>query len=93
MRLADERRGNFRERGYTGAWSRYSKTRLLLHALCVDPFHVHGELGAFAEVTDHIVPLWAGGELMEERNLQSLCTACNLRKAADDTRRYRKAGR
>ena len=88
--LADQHRGNFRERGYTAAWSRLSVAYRAAHPLCADPYHGHGEIGAFADVVDHIVPLWAGGALLDEGNLQPLCTACNLRKAAEDGRKYRR---
>lgn len=32
--------------------------------------------------TDHIVPVAAGGEMWDERNLQGLCHSCHSRKTA-----------
>lgn len=88
MRLADERRGSRHERGYTDEWAAYARAYRRDHPLCADPYHLHGELGVFVEVVDHIVPPWAGGDFWDPSNHQPLCTACNLRKAADDRRRF-----
>jgi 5-methylcytosine-specific restriction endonuclease McrA len=92
MRLADERRGSRHARGYDSRWSAYSKQFIQEHPLCADPYRVHGELGAFTEVTDHVVPPWAGGDFLDPANHQPLCTTCNLRKAADDRRLYHPRG-
>ena len=88
MRLADERRGSRHERGYTDKWAAYARAYRRDHPLCADPYHRHGELGVFTEVVDHVVPPWAGGDFWDPSNHQPLCTACNLRKAADDRRRF-----
>jgi 5-methylcytosine-specific restriction endonuclease McrA len=90
MRLADERRGSRQKRGYTDRWAKYSRQFRRAHPLCADPFQVHGELGAFTEVTDHIVPPWAGGSFWHPGNHQPLCQSCNKRKAAADRSRYAK---
>jgi 5-methylcytosine-specific restriction protein A len=87
-RLEDERRGSRHERGYDNRWAKYSKARLQQHPLCADPFHVHDELGAFAECTDHVVPAWAGGDFWDPENHQSLCKACNTKKLTSDRAKY-----
>jgi len=88
MSLADEHRGSRHARGYSDLWAKYSRQFRLEHPLCADPYHVHGELGAFTEVTDHVVPPWAGGGFWDPSNHQPLCQDCNKRKAADDRRRF-----
>ncbi len=87
-RAEDTRRGSRHERGYDSRWSRYSKQFLAAHPVCADPFHIHGDPGVFAEVTDHIVPEWAGGDFWDQANHQPLCKACNTRKLASDRARY-----
>jgi len=88
MHIQDERRGSRHVRGYTHRWSVYSKAFLAQHPLCADPYHVHGDLGHFSECVDHIVPPQFGGDFWDSNNHQPLCTACNLRKAAEDRRRF-----
>jgi len=88
MQIQDERRGSRHVRGYTYAWSVYSKAFLAQHPLCADPYHVHGDLGHFSECVDHIVPPQFGGDFWDASNHQPLCTACNLRKSAEDRRKF-----
>ena len=91
MREVDVRRGTFRQRGYDERWRKLSKMRLREFPMCADPFGRHDSIGCFADCTDHIVPLWAGGELLDPNNLQSLCTPCNLLKDRQDRKKYQKA--
>jgi 5-methylcytosine-specific restriction protein A len=41
-----------------------------------------------ADLVDHIVPISAGGEVLDERNLQSLCNACHAVKTQEDIKKY-----
>jgi 5-methylcytosine-specific restriction protein A len=54
------------------------------HPLCADPFKVHLEIPEPATVTDHIVAHKGDRRLFwDSKNWQSLCRACNSRKAAE----------
>jgi len=87
-RRQSERQGTPASRGYDHRWRAYSKSFLAKHPICADPLGLHGELGAMSEVTDHIVPEWAGGKFWDHANHQALCRACNRRKALQDARKY-----
>jgi 5-methylcytosine-specific restriction protein A len=90
-RTYDRQRGTARERGYTSRWDEYSKARLQRYPLCgqrqdglLYPEHSQcakeGRTVA-AQCTDHIVAVHKGGSMWDESNHQSLCLACNSRKA------------
>jgi 5-methylcytosine-specific restriction enzyme A len=72
----DARRGNFRDRGYSGAWDRLSRSFLREHPLCrmcVAEGHV-----VPATVADHVVPKERHEDAVAviddpERDLQALC--------------------
>jgi 5-methylcytosine-specific restriction protein A len=74
------------ERGYGTKWQKFSKSYLAAHPLCVDPFHVHGEVLVPATETDHIIPhkgdmalFWA-----IDTNVQGLCKPCHSTKTASE---------
>lgn len=74
-RQREQRRGTRTQRGYDNRWLRYSQRRLLSHPFCV-------VCGRLAEVTDHIIAARrAPDRFWDESNHQSLCGACNRRKA------------
>jgi 5-methylcytosine-specific restriction enzyme A len=81
--VLDADRGNRHQRGYTSAWARYSKRRLAVHPWCVGfPAGAHADAPRLAECTDHIRDAVAHPDLFwEPTNHQSLCFACNARKA------------
>ena len=80
-----------RQRGYTREWDKYSRDWLKRYPFCgqrlgggFSPQHsgcVRIGQRVPATVTDHIVALCDGGELLAPTNHQSLCTSCNTRKA------------
>ena len=90
-RTYDRQRGTAHQRGYTYAWSTYSKGRLTRLPWCGQQEDgsfsgeysqcVRAGLQVPAEVTDHIVPTHMGGEFWEAKNHLSLCRACNTAKA------------
>lgn len=84
-RQARERdRGTRHARGYDNHWLRLSRQYLAQHPWCVGyPQGIH-PIRVLAEVTDHIVPIKQRPDLrLEPSNWQSLCRACNARKAID----------
>lgn len=82
-------RGTAQQRGYTKAWSKYSKERLKQHPLCV-MCKAAGKI-VKADLTDHIKPARYFPELFNDpSNHQSLCVTHNASKAADDAIRYAK---
>lgn len=82
-RQRDRARGSRHERGYDNPWAEFSKKRLARFPWCVGyPKGAHEPGRKLAEVTDHIISIKQRPDLrFAEENLQSLCTACNLRKA------------
>lgn len=89
----DQIRGTARSRGYDAAWDKLSREwrrrfpvcgqridghRYADHSRCTRDSRI-----VAAECVDHIVPIKAGGARLDPRNLQSLCLACNSRKAID----------
>lgn len=91
-RLADRARGSATARGYTAHWAAYSRAWLAAHPWCGtradgQQYAEHSRCTQRGEwvratVTDHILPLRAGGALLDARNHQSLCTSCNAAKDA-----------
>ena len=86
--LNDARRGTSRQRGYTAAWSKFSKAYRFRHPLCVDPFGLHKGRLVPAECVDHITPLEGGGGMYDEANLQPLCASCHSTKTASEDGGY-----
>lgn len=62
-------------RGYDATWQRARLMWLRANPLCA-------MCGMSASCVDHIVPLAAGGERLDDSNFQSLCTSCHSRKTA-----------
>lgn len=44
-----------------------------------------------ATMVDHIIPIKQGGELLDQKNLQSMCDSCHARKRAQESRQRRVA--
>lgn len=81
--LTERARPTATARGYGRPWQKTSAARLKKHPLCVDPFKAHGGIPEPATVTDHIVAHKGDMRLFwDPKNWQSLCRACNSRKAA-----------
>jgi 5-methylcytosine-specific restriction protein A len=90
-RRLDRARGTAAERGYDAEWARTSRAWLAAHPWCGE--RADGKLYAVhsvcvqrgertrATVTDHIRAMRQGGAKLDPRNHQSLCHACNSRKA------------
>lgn len=78
----DERRGNFRQRGYHSGWDKMRDAHMAAEPLCR---MCHRP----ATMVDHIIPIADGGELLDDANLQSLCDSCHGKKTAEDLRRRR----
>lgn len=78
---SDARRGSAHRRGYTAAWARYSRRRLLEHPVCVSC--LRDGVVTSATVTDHVQP-WRGDvrKFWDPANHQSLCKACHDHKTA-----------
>ena len=86
----DLRRGSPKERGYTAAWSKFSRVWRRKYPLC--GMRADGEMHAEhsrcvqqglltpAECVDHILSMANGGAQFDEKNLQSLCGRCNSAK-------------
>ena len=68
------------------AWRRASKVHLSQEPLCRECMK-KGQLAA-AVMTDHIVPIKAGGDRWGRDNLQSLCRSCHSRKSAEEGSRW-----
>jgi 5-methylcytosine-specific restriction protein A len=81
-RRYDEQRPNFRERGYSSAWDKASKSFRRRNPLCAECLK-EGRTTP-AQVTDHIKPHKGDPELFwdEEINWQSLCKSHHDRKTA-----------
>jgi 5-methylcytosine-specific restriction protein A len=86
----DRARGSARARGYTDEWAATARAWLERFPWCgqrrdgklygVHSACVQRGLRVRARVVDHIRSLREGGALLDPRNLQSLCNACNVRK-------------
>jgi len=89
----EQNRGTSSARGYTREWAIYSRAWLARHPICgmrqdggLHIEHSHcARLGlrTKATCTDHIRAIKAGGARFDPANHQSLCHACNSRKAID----------
>ena len=77
----EEKRGNFRERGYTTRWDKLRKHWLIRHPLCVMCAAINKSVAA--QVVDHIIPHRGDQVLMwDEANFQSLCSSHHNEKTA-----------
>jgi len=90
-RTGERARGNFRERGYTSAWSRYSLAFRREYPLCgmrpggvlpvMSECYAKG-LATPAYQVDHVEPVAIRPDLMwDAGNHQSLCRSCGARKS------------
>ena len=61
-------------------WQRLRLMQLAGSPVCV-------ECGSYGEQVDHIIPISAGGERFDPRNLQTLCASCHSIKTRRDNRR------
>lgn len=85
---AEAARGSSRDRGYTRRWDIYSAKRRQEYPICV-MCKAKGTISP-AEVTDHIKPasVCSDAEFWDPENHQSLCFACNAKKAKQDRAKY-----
>lgn len=78
-----EARPNFRQRGYTTEWSKYSENYRILNPLCAECDR--NGLVVAAYCVDHIIPHKGNEQLFwDENNHQSLCRACHAVKSAKE---------
>lgn len=83
----EKQRGSAHQQGYTKAWAKYSRQRLIEHPLCV-LCKAEGRIVP-ATCTDHIKPVRYFPELFwSESNHASLCTRHNVAKGRADARKY-----
>jgi 5-methylcytosine-specific restriction enzyme A len=90
-RPRERQRGTARQRGYSGTWDAYSRAWLVRHPWCgmrqdgacyaEDSACVQEGRRTRATCTDHIRAIRDGGAVFDPANHQSLCGACNSRKA------------
>jgi len=80
----DRARGTFRERGYDTRWDKLSKRWRRLHPLCA-LCKAQGKT-VLGDLVDHIVSVRRAPErVLDESNLQTLCTTChNAKTNAED---------
>lgn len=80
----EDRRGST-ERLYDYRWQQARAAYLAAHPLCVGyPHGFHGAVVTVAECVDHIIAPRGDHDLFwDEANWQSLCIACNSRKAVE----------
>lgn len=80
--MADARRLNAHQRGYTRRWNAISKRYRALNPFCVT-CAAAGRDGVPAEHVDHIVPHRGNRDLfLDPANWQSLCASCHATKTA-----------
>lgn len=90
LRAMDKTRPSARARGYDTRWAKYSKARLARFPLCA-ACERQGKV-VLATCTDHMKPHRGDlGTFWDESNHQSLCSACNARKAAREGAERRSA--
>ena len=71
----DQRRGNFRERGYSAQWDKVRKIKLQNYPLCEQCIN-KGSIEP-ATLVHHILSLVKGGSLLDMDNLMSVCVKCH----------------
>lgn len=81
---AEDRRPNFRERGYTSKWTKFARAFVLNHPKCAI-------CGAPSKVCDHkdmpydvMLGVYGGEFDYDESHYQALCMACNNRKGRNE---------
>lgn len=62
----------------SAAWRRLSRLQLKREPLCAEC--LKAERITPAEISDHVIPIRAGGARLDMANLQSLCKSCHRRK-------------
>jgi 5-methylcytosine-specific restriction protein A len=85
----DARRGSRHQRGYNAHWSRFAKSYLREHPLCVT-CRSNGRVEAAycVDHKDNKGPLGERG--YDPENLQALCESCHNRKTAHDRHAHHK---
>ena len=69
-------------------WKRKRSQFLLEHPFC-EECRKNGRLTK-ATLVDHIVPIRQGGSLLDDGNLQALCSSCHSRKSIEEGSRFGK---
>lgn len=69
-------------RYHTARWAKLSRRWRIQHPLC-ESCRQRGIIRA-AECVDHIIPAPICEDFYDEKNLQSLCNDCNMRKGIED---------
>jgi 5-methylcytosine-specific restriction endonuclease McrA len=72
-------------RGSTGRWRQLRAVIISKRthcAICRRPFTARDYMTPGAIGVDHIWPVASGGAMYDSRNLQAVCSRCNLRKGA-----------
>lgn len=83
QRMFTDNRESAHSRGYDRKWRKLRLSYLTQNPICEIKHHCHG---APATEVDHIRPLSAGGERLDEDNLQSACGPCHKWKTATKDR-------
>lgn len=73
-------------RGYDARWRKLREAYLAEHPIC-EHCEAAGRV-TLATLADHKVPISAGGEPLDWRNLQSLCIPCHAIKTQADLKKY-----
>lgn len=73
---------------HSSMWRKKRANYLIEHPFCVE-CQRNGKLTK-ATVVDHIIPIRMGGDLLDESNLQALCTSCHTRKSIREGSRFGK---
>lgn len=67
-------------------WRKFAKRFKQSNPLCVEC--LKKDLVVPGKVVDHIKPINAGGEKLDEENCQTLCESCHNRKSSNESRGY-----
>ena len=86
-----QRKAFERENSNTGfynswPWRKKSKAFKINNPLCIEC--ERNDLIVPVKVVDHIIPINAGGAMLDDDNLQSLCESCHNRKSANESKGY-----
>ncbi|MBO4394634.1 MAG: HNH endonuclease [Spirochaetales bacterium] len=71
---------------HSSKWKRLRYQFLSEHPFC-EECRRHGRLTR-ATVADHIIPIRQGGAMLDEDNLQALCSSCHSSKSIKEGSRY-----
>ena len=74
------------ERGYDARWRKVREAWLSENPLCARC--EERNVITLADLVDHIVPISAGGGVLDWKNLQSLCNTCHAIKTQEDLKKY-----